>query len=443
MNVYGNMLARLPAKMRELGWCRAYAVTEYGPQNWWQVKQTAWGAELEPTSGEKAAVYGAAAAAFSADASCVGGYAFKWGAKCQVTPTWISLLNEYGATYASAGFGGALSGGEETPTVEEIARVWTGAYPKDRAPVLASLTLAGAPAAASVRLRAGDTAPARCEVRHPQGAALRFTWLVLPEGGKSGVKTRGEGSAWKDSMPPPVAGAVLSHDGAGSALVRVPPAGRYRLFVWVSDAHNKVATANIPFEATPGAPAEAQPAAGAMRGGDDATGKAPESLACIADGYTRDGKHARDCFASESSLATKCAQEPGSGYGRAAYFRFELPRLRSPPARALLRVFALGGDGGGRTLVHAHAVADAEWQEHTLCAATAPQHDASPLSTVRVAGYGAYQAFDVTPAVAEAARRGARGVSFALTNAGPSEKTNTWASRRAGPDTAPHIALTF
>jgi hypothetical protein len=108
VNVYGSLLSRLPAKMKALGWTRAYAVTEYGPyvrcpccccvalrlqhaltrkratQNWWQVKQTSWGAALEPSSTEKAATYRAAAEAFSADASCIGGFVFKWGFKFQV-----------------------------------------------------------------------------------------------------------------------------------------------------------------------------------------------------------------------------------------------------------------------------------------------------------------------------------------------------------------------
>ena len=34
VNVYGSVLERLPAKIREVGWTRAYCVTEYGPTNW-------------------------------------------------------------------------------------------------------------------------------------------------------------------------------------------------------------------------------------------------------------------------------------------------------------------------------------------------------------------------------------------------------------------------
>lgn len=38
VNVYGKLLSRLPAKMKELGWPKAYCVTEYGPFNWWQAR---------------------------------------------------------------------------------------------------------------------------------------------------------------------------------------------------------------------------------------------------------------------------------------------------------------------------------------------------------------------------------------------------------------------
>ena len=69
------------------------------------------------------------------------------------------------------------------------------------------------------------------------------------------------------------------------------------------------------------------------------------------------------------------------------------------------------------------------------------QEDGPPLYNVRVAGFACYLALDVTAHVAAQAARGARGVAFALLNAETSDKTNTWASRRAGPDTAPQLLL--
>jgi hypothetical protein len=170
---------------------------------------------------------------------------------------------------------------------------------------------------------------------------------------------------------------------------------------------------------------------------------APATLPAAADGFVRDGKHAKACHVGESVLATKRPEQAGAGYGRTAFFRFDLPPALPPPLRALLRVYALGGDAGGLTVVNAHAVADSSWDEAALCAAAAPPYAPAPAASVRVAGHACFVAWDVTAAVAAAAASGQRGVAFALVNAETSEKTSTWASRRAGAETEPQLTLTF
>ena len=448
VNVYGKLLSRLPKKMQELGWPRAYCVTEYGPMNWWQVETTSWGAPLEPTSSQKAATYANAVATFSADKECIGGYAFKWGWKDQVTVTWINLLNEYPPTLRTNG--GPLVGGEETAAVDEISAVWRGGvHPKHRAPALVGLTLNGATGADNVRLAAGVAAVASCQVVHPNGAKLSFLWLVIPEGGKLGERARQEGQSWKSGVPMPVDGCITSQDDSRGSVTFAAPRikGFYRLFVWAYDAHQKMATANIPFEVpTSAAAAAASPApASKMLAADPVrvvVGGGTTVLPCAADGYIRDGaKYERACFVAETALVTKRPDTPGSGYGRTAFVCFQLPQHGGQVQRAMLRVFAVSGDGGGRTLVHVHA-ADAGWDEATLCAASAPTPAPQPLASMRVGGFACYLAWDVTSHVAAAVRSGASRVAFALQNAEPSEKTNQWGSRRAGADTAPELELT-
>ena len=241
VNVYGSLLSRLPAKMREVGWRRPWCATEYGPQNWWQVKATDWGAQLEPSDGDKAATYAAAMAGLASDGSCVGGYAFKWGWKEQVTVTWVNLYNEYPPSY-----GTGMSGGEETAAVEALSKGWTGREPGERAPRIASLTLDSQPPSASVRLAPGAVASARADASSPDGAALAYTWLLLPEGGKLGAAAH-EGLSWVGGMPQPLPGAVVASDAPGRATLTAPAAtGFYRLYVWVSDGRGKMATANFP-----------------------------------------------------------------------------------------------------------------------------------------------------------------------------------------------------
>ena len=253
VNVYGPLLPKLAGKMRDVGWARCYCVTEYGPKNHWQARKTHWGAQLEPSSTEKAHTYKAAYLAQAADAAapaaqCCGGYAFKWGWKEQVTVTWICLLNEYEHTLVDRG--GTLRGGEETAALDELSLCWTGRPPANRAPEVRSLTLAGAPADASVRLRCSALHEARCETRDPDGDLLTFLWLLLREGGS---KADREGVSWKGGVPTPIPGSVESSDASGQARIRVPAApGHYRLYVWVSDGHGHVATMNLPFEAAAG-----------------------------------------------------------------------------------------------------------------------------------------------------------------------------------------------
>ena len=175
-----------------------------------------------------------------------------------------------------------------------------------------------------------------------------------------------------------------------------------------------------------------------VRGGGGGTTVLP----CVADGYVRDGtKYERTCFVSETALVTKRPDITGSGYGRTAFVCFQLPPLGGQVQLSMLRVSAVSGDGGGRTVVNVHT-ADSNWDEATLCAASAPTPSAQPLTSMRVGGFACYLAWDVTSYVAEALGNGASRVAFALLNAEPSEKTNQWGSRRAGADTAPQLELT-
>lgn len=119
------------------------------------MKATDWGARLEPHSTAKALTYRAATEAMAGDArgpgaQCVGGFAFKWGWKTQVTVTWVNLLH---------GFSGVegLAGGETTEAVDEISKSWTGEYPANRAPrIKSAITLNGAEGSASVAVAPGS-----------------------------------------------------------------------------------------------------------------------------------------------------------------------------------------------------------------------------------------------------------------------------------------------
>lgn len=251
VNVYGPLLPKIATKMRDVGWQRCYCVTEYGPKNHWQAKKTSWDAKLEPTSSEKAVMYRAAYEAIANDAGrpgglCCGGYAFKWGGKVQVTPTWICLLNEYKPTFKENG--GILTIYEETPAVMELSACWSGKPTARHAPVVTSVTLDGQPPEASVTVACSRPVVARCSASHPDHVALRYLWMVLPE---LGTKAETEGVSWTSEDVAPIDGCITDVDSEGRVTVTPPSApGNYRLYVWVSDGKGCCGTANIPFRAT-------------------------------------------------------------------------------------------------------------------------------------------------------------------------------------------------
>jgi len=246
INVYGPLLPKLPTKMREVGWQRCYCVTEYGPKNHWQSKKTAWDAKLEPTSSEKAVMYKAAYEAIASDkALCCGGYAFKWGGKVQVTPTWICLLNEY--KYTLIANGGSMQGFEETAAVVELAACWSGKPATQHAPRVTAILLAGQAPDASVTVQCSHPVAAECQAAH-LGIPLSYLWMVLPE---LGSKANTEGVSWSSEDVAPIPGCISDADKEGHVTVTPPSApGNYRLYVWVSDGRGFMGTANIPFQAT-------------------------------------------------------------------------------------------------------------------------------------------------------------------------------------------------
>src|SRR6185295_14362786 len=91
----------------------------------WQASRTAWGAQIEPSSTDKAARLRRYLAALQADTA--GQVLFLWGHKQEVTPTWHGLL---------------LASGEWVEGVEAMAERWGGTTPGgNHAPRLRALRL--------------------------------------------------------------------------------------------------------------------------------------------------------------------------------------------------------------------------------------------------------------------------------------------------------------
>ena len=226
VQVYGG-LAAVPERLKTTGWDKAYMVTEWGPTGHWEGPQTPWKASVEETSSEKAAVYKSRyEASILKDEKCVGSYVFLWGQKQERTPTWYGLFTE---------------AGEENEVVDVMHYLWSGKWPENRAPHLSVFRIDGKEVLDFIYLSPGNTYDVVIQATDPDNDQLITRWELLPEG--TDLKTGGD----RESRPAAIPGRVHGSAVDRATLAAPEQTGAYRLFVYVSDGHNNVATANIPF----------------------------------------------------------------------------------------------------------------------------------------------------------------------------------------------------
>ncbi len=228
INTYGD-LAQLPQRVRNLGWDGAYMVTEWGPTGHWESLQTEWKSSIEETSSEKAAVYHSRYK-YSIDRDkerCVGSYVFLWGQKQERTPTWYGLFTE---------------AGEESEVVDVMQFIWSGKWPANRAPHIYSFQLDGKQATDNIYLKPSVLFNVYASANDPDNDRLTYRYEILPE-----PEQLSEGGDF-EKRPETLTNPTRENTRDGRARLQSPSrTGAYRVFVYITDGHNNVATANIPF----------------------------------------------------------------------------------------------------------------------------------------------------------------------------------------------------
>ena len=222
INTYGA-LPGLRKHLTEVKWTRPWVVTEYGPQGFWERPKTAWGAPLEQTAAEKAAVMRDSYQKTIVPAGdCWGGYAFLWGQKQEATSTWFGLFT---------------AEGEITPAVDVLQELWTGKAPANRAPSLTTLTST----AAGATLAPGATFTASAKATDPDGDTLTWHWSLTPESAGRDAKDQ--------EIPPAAVPAALVKGDSPEATFQAPARpGTWRVFLRVTDGKGHAATANFPLK---------------------------------------------------------------------------------------------------------------------------------------------------------------------------------------------------
>jgi hypothetical protein len=228
VNIYGG-LETLPQTLLDVGWPGAYAVTEWGPTGHWQITRTEWDVPIEQTTTEKAQSYRERyqAGVLGAPERALGSYAFLWGQKQETTPTWYGLF---------------LESGEATEVVDTMQYLWTGTWPEKRAPSIREFLLDGKRAEQNIYLEPGKTYRVSLQTVHPNNEPVKIRWEFLSE--STDIRAGGD----REARPAAVEGLIINDSSDGSLEFTAPEkSGPYRLFAYVTTAHQKAAAANVPF----------------------------------------------------------------------------------------------------------------------------------------------------------------------------------------------------
>ncbi|MDX5437013.1 MAG: hypothetical protein LPK03_07455, partial [Pontibacter sp.] len=231
INSFGAM-HNLPQELAKTDWEGPYIISEFGARGYWESYYTWWMAPIEQTSSEKAefARQRYEQSVLADTSRCLGSYVFMWGQKQETTPTWFSLINEQG---------------EETALVHEMRRLWGDSTSTiNNSPYIAYLKLDDKFAYDQVYLLPEKTFEGVAFAFDPEQDSLDVRWEVLPE-----AETQ-DGNSDKQLKPKPVEGALVRQE-ATKVWLRTPSLeGAYRLYVYIRDGNNNLATANIPFFVT-------------------------------------------------------------------------------------------------------------------------------------------------------------------------------------------------
>lgn len=235
INSYAPNLPGVRSNLQSAGWNKPYLITEFGPRGTWQMNPEPerilpWGALVEQTSSEKETDYLKAYREHIAahrDNGCLGSFVFLWGYQTHgEVLTWYGLFDKQGYTF---------------PAVDAMQYAWTGSYPANRAPVIATrddLTMNGRKADDAVRVGPGSSNTARVTASDPDGDPLTYEWMIMKE------KT----AASDGSLPDGITGLIADNARSNITFKAPAQAGGYRLIVFVRDEKNKkTASAVIPF----------------------------------------------------------------------------------------------------------------------------------------------------------------------------------------------------
>jgi len=243
----------------EANWDKPFIISEWGTEGRWEVEDTIFLRDIEPTSSEKAKLfeerYISGILPFK---NCIGSLAFFWGERNEGTPTWFGLFVD----------------GRPTESIGVLKKYWTGSFPYNQAPSLSRIRfdegvmnticddckemlayvenegdldrLAINPFTGKQicnRLYSGQVYHAFFSTDDPDNDRIVVTAEVRPDPKRVFDDYAGS----KQGNTDPVPNSIISSQ-IGMVSFRAPAGdGSYRLLVYVEDANGNLGHANIPF----------------------------------------------------------------------------------------------------------------------------------------------------------------------------------------------------
>jgi len=224
INSYGDIYT-LPETLKKFGWQKPYLIAEWGPDGYWEVKKTKWGAPYEQTGREKLNCYEQKYRQAIETGNCLGSYVFYWFNKQETTHTWFSMFDEKA---------------QETPLPKLMKMLWTGQRDENLAPVVDSINIDKWVRYKDIIVKPGSSHKAKTTASDPDNDKIAYTWEIRPEAIYASYAGQGE------KEPQPIPG-LIKEQGQMVSFTAPSVKGAYRLYVYAFDGNKQFSTANLPF----------------------------------------------------------------------------------------------------------------------------------------------------------------------------------------------------
>jgi len=389
VNAYGS-IGSVHENVEDSNLDLPYVITEWGPNGQWEVQKTAWGAPLEQTSTEKAAIYAERydEAILAKPDLCLGSYVFLWGDKVEQTPTWFGLFYE----------------GYETPVVGIMQEKWSGTIRANKAPVIKEINMENKSPNQSIIIskETGNKLTLAIDDENPEN--LTYQYIFQPESGNNQMLID-DGAYFLPYIP----GLIQDQEGASITFDAPENLNNYRLFVFIMDDHNQIATLNIPFKVDLAPLVSADPAL-----------QYP-----VQDAYIRNGEYSSDKLGStdEGRLVTRLSAN--DDLQRQTILKFDISRTNKMSDAINVALFG-GNTPGVQVVLYA---TEAQWSESGITWNNFTADALIPLDTITIGSNEQYYEWDVTQFINLQLRYDVKQVTFVLKNITESDRTTVWKSR--------------